>query len=221
MMPTKEFAARMSASLGKTRQEKLAQAHKEIVKADEIINRVVTVLEGDSPERREAAKTLRGLFTTLQNAARTIEEAARDSGEMAVFVQQQNELIDVGMGEFKESADILKKAAEIIQTSGYDIAHIETFLNAFREYLTGDPHTVFQALDLMDIPIVKQVAPRIDPAKRAAFIATLIEADAMNMPVAIQELIKIDRTRFKELEAAVEAAAIHRKTLGKDSISSE
>lgn len=188
---TRAITDRMSASLGKTRAEKLEKARAEIVQADKVIERVVPIIDGDSPERREAAKDLRGLTSILQDAARIIQEAARDTNELAEFTEQQNQLIDVAMGEFKEAGDILKSAAEKVEKAGHDLQHQETFLNAFDEYLRGDPRTIAQALELMDPALMRQ------------------------------ELIKLDRQRFKALEYAIEAAAIDRVTTGKDTIGDE
>lgn len=164
---TREFATRMAGALSKTRQGKLQKAHQDIGQADEIISRVVSVLGDDSKPRRDAAQSLRHLSAILGKVADTVKDAAIETGELGIFTEQQADLVEVALGEFQESDEILKKAMEIIKGAEYDLAHVETFLGAFAEYLSGHAPLVLQALQLMEVPIIQQEATKLTPQRRA------------------------------------------------------
>lgn len=167
------IATRLARSLKQTRESKLQQAVKDIRAIDDGLGEVVKVLAGDKSDRRKTVDNLRAMTETLHKVAEMVNEAALEAGELTKFEDQQGQIIDIATGIFQEDREVLHQAADIIQNAGYDLAHFETFLLAFDEYLRSDAATVSRALNLMDAPLVKQEAAKLTEQRRLELIMAL------------------------------------------------
>lgn len=167
------ITTRLAKSLKQTRETKLQQVVKDIRAIDDGLGEVVKVLAGDKTDRRKAVDNLRAMTETLHKVVEMVIEAATEAGEITKFEDQQSQIIDIATGIFQEDQEVLHRAAEIIQKAGYDLAHFETFLLAFDEYLRSDAATVNRALNLMDIPLVKQEAAKLTEERRLELIMAL------------------------------------------------
>lgn len=170
---SKNIVKTISDGLRQTRKVKLEQSVKDIQSVDDSIGRIVTVLEGDSDDRRQAVKSLRAMSNILHKIAEQVKDAAREADQIMVFEDQQEQIIEVATAQFKEDRETLKKVAEIIQSSGYDLAHFETFMANFQEYMIGSPPVVRMALELMDAPVVQQEAASLPRERRLELIKAL------------------------------------------------
>lgn len=100
-------------------------------------------------DAKQARQTFEEVLPVLQKSVRSKPDAIRGLEELTRYFREEHSEMEAAVGRMLEEYPI-------VATHPYDLAHLQTFVEAMEVYFTRELVTVVHGLEVFDPPLLQQ-----------------------------------------------------------------